>query len=177
MGTNRRRTVSVTSAQQRQPKGVRDGGQFAGSSNPESSVHLVDRDPDVDMDQARHARAHDDGITETERLARNSIRRCGLHDHLVNGYMDGDELTQDAVMAYLVASQTERPEGVALLVGVIAKRSIIWALDSGLCRSKGNHAAMKLFEESGSTGEPRDNFLEVGVRRPVRAQSAQIEER
>lgn len=134
MGTNRRRSASTTTAQQRQPKGVKDGGQFAGSSNPESSVQLVDADMD--------------GITETQRLARNFIRRYGLHDHTVNGYMTADDLTQDAVMAYLVASQTERPEGVELPVGVIAKRSIIRALDSGSRRSKGDHSAMKLFDQS-----------------------------
>jgi hypothetical protein len=134
MGTNRHRTASVTSAQQRQPKGIKDGGQFAGSSNPESNVQLVD----VDMD----------GVTETQRLARNFIRRYGLHDHTVNGYMDSDDLTQDAVMAYLVASQTDRPEGVELPVGVIAKRSIIRALDSGSHRSKGDHSAMKLLDQS-----------------------------
>ena len=134
MGTNRHRTASVTSAQQRQPKGIKDGGQFAGSSNPESNVQLVD----VDMD----------GVTETQRLARNFIRRYGLHDHTVNGYMDSDDLTQDAVMAYLVASQTDRPEGVELPVGVIAKRSIIRALDSGSYRGKGDHSAMKLLDQS-----------------------------
>ena len=134
MGTNQHRTALVTSAQPRQPKGVKDGGQFAGSSNPESSLQLTD----VDMD----------GITETQRLARNFIRRYGLHDHTVNGYMDSDDMTQDAVMAYLVASQTDRPEGVALPVGVIAKRSIIRALDSGSHRSKGDYAAMKLFDQS-----------------------------
>jgi hypothetical protein len=162
MGTNRRRSASTAIAQQRQPKGVRDGGQFASSSNSESSVQLVD----VDMD----------GITETQRLARNFIRRYGLHDHTINGYMTADDLTQDAVMAYLVASQTDRPEGVELPVGVIAKRSIIRALDSGSHRSKGDHAALRLLEESGSSGEPRDNFFEVGAQRPVRARSVQIEE-
>lgn len=136
MGTNQRRTTSTTSVQPRQRKGTKDGGQFAPTSNPESSVQLVD--PDVDMD----------GVTETQRLARNFIRRYGLHDHTVNGYMDSDDLTQDAVMAYLVASQTERPEGVELPVGVIAKRSIIRALDAGTHRSKGNYAAVKLLDQS-----------------------------
>jgi hypothetical protein len=137
MGTNRLRTASSTSAQQRQPKGIKDGGQFAGSSNPESSLQLVAHDVDTDMD----------GVAETQRIARHFIRRYGLHDHTVNGYMDSDDLTQDAVMAYLVASKTDRPEGAPLPVGVIAKRSIIRALDSGSHRSKGNYSAMKLFDQ------------------------------
>jgi hypothetical protein len=169
--------MTNNSNQKRRPKGTRDGGKFAPTSNPESSVQLVEINVDVDMDQARHARALDDGVTETQRIARNFIGRYGLHDHNVNGYMDADDLTQDAVMAYLVASQTDRPEGVALPVGVLAKRSMLRALDLGSHRSKGDHSAMKLLEESGSSGEPRDNFLEVGAQRPVRARSAQIEER
>lgn len=136
MGANQRRTTSTTSVQPRQRKGTKDGGQFAPTSNPESSVQLVDSDSEMD------------GVTETQRLARNFIRRYGLHDHTVNGYMDADDLTQDAVMAYLVASQTDRPEGVELPVGVIAKRSIIRALDAGTHRSKGNYAAVKLLDQS-----------------------------
>jgi hypothetical protein len=143
MGTNRHHTASVTSTQRRQPKGVKDGGQFAAASNPESSVQLVDHNVD----------AAADGIDETQRLARHFIRRYGLHDHTVNGYMTADDLTQDAVMAYLVASQTDRPEGVDLPVGVIAKRSIIRALDSGSHRSKGDHSAMRLLDASRVTRE------------------------
>ena len=132
MGENRHRTASTTSAQPRQPKGTRDGGQYAPTINPESSVQLVDQ-PDVDADV--------DGIAETERIARNFIRRYGLHDHTVNGYMDSDDVIQGAVLAYLVASATDRPDGVELPVGVIAKRSMLRAFDSGFQRSRGNYVA------------------------------------
>jgi DNA-directed RNA polymerase specialized sigma24 family protein len=167
MGTNQRRTTSTTSVQPRQRKGTRDGGKYAPILNPESSVQLVDHNVDADMD----------GVAETQRLARHFIRRYGLHDHTVNGYMDADDLTQDAVLAYLVASQTERPEGVELPVGVIAKRSIIRALDSGTHRSKGDHSAMKLLDESGSSREPRDNFLQAGAQSVMRTRSVQAKGR
>lgn len=92
------------------------------------------------------------------------------------GLTETQRLTQDAVRAYLVASQTERPEGVVLPVGVLAKRSMLRALDLGSHRSKGDHSAMKLLEESGSSGEPRDNFLKIGAQSVVRTRSVQIEE-
>lgn len=125
MGTDRRRTA--TSTQPRQPKGVRDGGQFAHSSNPESSVSLVDLDD----------------VALAERHARMFIRRYGLTNHAVNGYMDADDLTQDAVVAFLVASKTERPVDARLPVATIAKRSIIRALDNGDHKS---HSALKLYQ-------------------------------
>ena len=167
MGANQRRIVSTTSTQPRQRKGTKVGGQYAPTINPESRVQLSDQ-PDIDADM--------DGVAETQRLARHFIRRYGLHDHTVNGYMDADDLTQDAVLAYLVASATERPDRVELPVGVIAKRSIIRALDSGSHRSRGNYSAMKLLDESGSSGEPRDNFLKIGAQSVVRTRSVQIEE-
>lgn len=67
MGTNRHRTASATSAQQGQPKGIKDGGQFADSANPESSLQLVDHNVNVDMD----------GVTEAQRLALGRSSRFG----------------------------------------------------------------------------------------------------
>ena len=144
MGANQRRIVSTTSTQPRQRKGTKVGGQYAPTINPESRVQLSDQ-PDIDADM--------DGVAETQRLARHFIRRYGLHAHTVNGYIDADDLTQDAVLAYLVASATERPDGVELPVGVIAKRSIIRALDSGAHRSRGNYSAMKLLDQTRVTRE------------------------
>jgi DNA-directed RNA polymerase specialized sigma24 family protein len=125
---DRHPSAGTNTSPRRQPRGVREGGRFAPGANPESTVELSDLD----------------GIAETQRLARGFIRRYGLHDHAVNGYMSAEDLTQDAVMAYLVAAQTERPEGVDLPIATIAKRSIIRALDAG---DHKRHAAMKLFDQ------------------------------
>ncbi len=125
---------SPSGAQRRQPRGVKEGGQFANTANPESSVMLVD-----------HA-----GIAEAERQAQIFIRRYGLTNRTVNGYMDADDLTQDAIVAFLAASQTERSADAKLPVATIAKRSIIRALDNGDHKS---HSALKLYQSQLATRE------------------------
>jgi hypothetical protein len=64
--------------------------------------------------------------------------------------MDADDLTQDAIVAFLAASKTERPVDAKLPVATIAKRSIIRALDNGDHKS---HSALKLYQAQLATRE------------------------
>ncbi len=136
MGTRDRLQSASTPAGslRRQPRGVREGGQFAHSPNSESSVSLVNHDE----------------LEETQRHARQFIRRYGLTGNTVSGYMDADDLTQDAIVAYLVATKTDRPVDVKLPVATIAKRSIIRALEG---TDHKRFSALRLYEAHLATRE------------------------
>lgn len=105
--------MTTNANQKRQPKGTDTGGQFAPDVNPESTVVLNDRSNGAYLA---------DGRDRLPRLMQWGGERCAAPS--------AADLTQDAVLAYLVASQTERPEVVDLPVSVIAKRSIVRALES-----------------------------------------------
>jgi hypothetical protein len=121
-------TESTAHNHRRQPRGIREGGQFAGSKNPESQVVL-------------------EGLSETQRVARSLIRRYGLTNRELNGYMSDDDLTQDAALNYLIASDQSADRLVdtpPLRTSLLAKRAIINALQGG--DHKG-HAALRLFRD------------------------------
>jgi hypothetical protein len=75
----------------RQPRGIREGGQFSASKNPEANVSLQENPME--------------GTTATQRVAHWLIRRYGLTNRELNGYISADDLTQDAALKYLVASE------------------------------------------------------------------------
>ena len=105
--------MTTNANQKRRPKGASNGGQFAPDVNLESTVVLDDR-----PNGAYPA----DGHSRLQRLMQWGGERRAAPSTV--------DFTQDAVLAYIVASQTERPEGVDLPVSVIAKRSIIRVLES-----------------------------------------------
>jgi hypothetical protein len=105
--------MTTNANQKRQRKGASNGGQFAPDVNLESTVVLDDRPNGAYLT---------DGHSRLQRLTQWGEGRRAAPSTT--------DLTQDAVLAYLVASQTERPEGVDLSVSVIDKRSIIRALES-----------------------------------------------
>lgn len=135
--------------QARQPRGVTTGGQFAKFENAESTVDL----------------SIDEGVAATERFAHAFIRRYGLSNRQVDGYMDEDDMTQDAVLAYLMAIPAEDEVAVAgaaptdIPIGVIAKRSIIRALSqtshTSSSSSTRSHATKKLLDTERSVRESR----------------------
>lgn len=122
-------------SQPRQPRGVKEGGQFARSLNSEAVVDLVA------------------GLEETRRQASSYIRRYGLFNKNLDGYIDADDLMQDAAVEYLLAHGRERtPEMGPLPTALIAKRAITHHLSSGDHKS---YTASKLFGDERRNEETR----------------------
>jgi hypothetical protein len=138
--SSRQHTSTTPGSRARQPRGVPVGGQFARSENPEATVDLIE------------------GAEETRRIAGSYVRRFGLGNKQLNGYMDGDDLVQDAVLAYLVAANaavadtTRPPDASPIPTSLIAKRSIIRALEG---KDHKRFAAMRLFDQEKASREAR----------------------
>ena len=109
--------------QKRQPKGTTIGGQFAASKNPESHIDLVA-----------------EGAAQASRYGRHIARRYGLGGRLTHGFVDLDDFAQDAALAFVVASRTEKGQNAPeeLPANVIAKWAVIRALAHG--RERENNA-------------------------------------
>ena len=122
-------TDSTAHNHRRQPRGIREGGQFAASKNPESNVVLME------------------GLDETQRVTRSLIRRYGLTNRELNGFMSADDLTQDAALNYLIASDQRADRLVdspPLRTSLLAKRVVINAMQGG--DHKG-HASLRLLHD------------------------------
>jgi hypothetical protein len=134
--------MASNSNQPRQPRGLSTGGQYAARRNPESNVTLVE-----------------EGVAHAKNYARHLISRYGLatgSGKSINGYMDSDDLSQDAALAYLLAADTDKWSNdiEEIPVRVIAKRAVIRALDKGRGRENAAYRrfAIARFEQENRLG-------------------------